>query len=217
MPKMGFNMPIMGIFEQRPGLKPAAGLADALFSSTQQRVLALLFGQPNRSFFANELIALAGAGSGAVQRELKRLAESGLLTVVRIGKQKHFQANPESPIYAELCTIASKTFGLAEPLRSALQPLADRIDGAFIFGSIAKKTDTSSSDIDLMVIGDPLSYADVFAAVEPVLARIGRPVNPTVYSRGDLARKIAEGNAFATRIMSQPKIWLIGDEESFTP
>jgi predicted nucleotidyltransferase len=217
MPKMGFNMPIMGIFEQRPGLKPAAGLADALFSSTQQRVLALLFGQPNRSFFANELIALAGAGSGAVQRELKRLAESGLLTVVRIGKQKHFQANPESPIYAELCAIASKTFGLAEPLRSALQPLADRIDGAFIFGSIAKKTDTSSSDIDLMVIGDPLSYADVFAAVEPVLARIGRPVNPTVYSRGDLARKIAEGNAFATRIMSQPKIWLIGDEESFTP
>jgi predicted nucleotidyltransferase len=198
-------------------LKPAAGLADALFSSTQQRVLALLFGQPNRSFFANELIALAGAGSGAVQRDLKRLAESGLLTVVRIGKQKHFQANPESPIYAELCTIASKTFGLAEPLRSALQPLADRIDGAFIFGSIAKKTDTSSSDIDLMVIGDPLSYADVFAAVEPVLARIGRPVNPTVYSRGDLARKIAEGNAFATRIMSQPKIWLIGDEESFTP
>jgi predicted nucleotidyltransferase len=190
------------------------GLADALFSSTQQRVLGLLFGQPNRSFYANEVIALAGSGSGAVQRELKRLADSGLVTVVRMGKQKHYQANPESPIYAELCAIASKTFGVAQPLREALQGLTDRIDAAFIFGSVAKRTDTATSDIDLLVISDALSYADVFEAVEPALARIGRPVNPTVYSASDLARKIAEGNAFATRVMSQPKIWLIGNDES---
>lgn len=194
---------------------PVAGLADALFSSTQQRVLGLLFGQPNRSFFANELIALTGSGSGAVQRELKCLAESGLVTVVRMGKQKHYQANPKSPIYGELCTIAAKTFGLAEPLRAALQSLADRIDAAFIFGSVAWKTDTGSSAIDLMVLSDALAYADVFAAVEPVLARIGRPVTPTVYSAADLARKIAQDNAFATRMMAQPKIWLIGNEESF--
>ncbi len=138
-----------------------------------------------------------------------------MVTVVRIGKQKHYQANPKSPIYDELCAIASKTFGLAHPLRTALQPLADRIDAAFIFGSVARKTDTATSDIDLLVISDALSYADVFEAVEPALARIGRPVNPTVYSAGDLARKIAEGNAFATRVMSQPKIWVIGNDESF--
>lgn len=215
MPRMGFNMPNMGMLKKQATVMPVAGLADALFSSTQQRVLGLLFGQPDRSFFANELIVLTGSGSGAVQRELKRLAESGLVTVVRMGKQKHYQANPKSPIYGELCAIASKTFGLTEPLRAALQPLADKIDKAFIFGSVARKTDTASSDIDLMVISDALSYADVFAAVEPALARIGRPVNPTVYSASDLTRKIAEGNAFVARVMSQPKIWLIGNDESF--
>jgi len=89
------------------------GLADALFSTTQQRVLGLLFGQPGRSFYANELIALTGGGSGAVQRELARLAHSGLITQQTIGRQKHYQANASAPIFGELCAIASKTMSLA--------------------------------------------------------------------------------------------------------
>src|SRR5882672_1862128 len=143
MPKTGIKMPNMGMKTKRgkAGTSPSpvrASLADALFSTIRQRVLAYLFGQPERSFFATELIKLAGGGSGAVQRELARLAESGLVTVTRVGTQKHYQANPKSPLFAELCSIAQKTVGLAEPLREALAPLAERITAVFVYGSVAK-------------------------------------------------------------------------------
>ena len=141
-------------------------------------VLGLLFGQPDRSFYATEMIGLAGVGSGGVQRELARLVQSGLVTVRPVGNQKHYQANPEAPIYAELCGIVRKTFGLAEPLRLALTPLAAQIKCAFVFGSVAKKQDTASSDIDLMVISDSLGYADTFAALEAASTQLGRTVNP---------------------------------------
>ena len=205
-------MPNMSMPNEPRSPKRTASLADALFSSTQQRVLGYLFGQPARSFFANELIGLVGAGSGAVQRELKRLAESGLVTVTHRGNQKHFQANPASPIFAELCSITQKTFGLAGPLREALAPLAGQIDAAFVFGSVAKKSDTAASDVDLMVVSDSLTYADLFGALEEAADKLGRPVNPTVYSRAELARRIGEGNAFVTRVLAQPKLWLIADE-----
>src|SRR5688572_15305175 len=144
IPKLGSTMPRMGIATISSGrAKRQASLADALFSTTQQRVLGLLFGQPDRSFYATELIAQAGAGSGAVQRELARLEQSGLVTVRRVGTQKHYQANPASPLFDELCGIARKTIGLAEPLRQALAPLTAAIDAAFVFGSVAKKQDTA--------------------------------------------------------------------------
>ncbi len=134
-------------------------------STIQQRVLAYLFGQPARSFFATELIKLAGGGSGAVQRELARLADSGLVTVTRVGTQKHFQASPTSPIFAELCAIVQKTVGLVEPLREALVPLAKRITAAFVFGSVAKRSDTATRDIDVLGLSDSVDYVDVFAAL----------------------------------------------------
>ncbi|MBI1284687.1 MAG: transcriptional regulator [Thiobacillus sp.] len=201
----------MGTKPRQPLPQSPASLADALFSSTQQRVLGYLFGQPERSFFANELIGLVGAGSGAVQRELKRLAESGLATVTRRGNQKHYQANPASPVFAELCGITQKTFGLAGPLREALAPLSDQIHAAFVFGSVAKKSDTASSDIDVMVISDTLTYADLFGALENVAGKLGRQISPAVYSRAELTRRIAEDNAFVTRVLAQPKLWLIGN------
>lgn len=191
-------------------------LADALFSGTQQRVLGLVFGQPERSFYATELIGLTGAGSGAVQRELARLAQSGLVTVRPVGNQKHYQANPDAPIYAELCGIAQKTVGLAEPLREAMAPLAKKITAAFVYGSVAKRQDTAASDIDLMLISDKLSYADVFAVLEEVGTRLGRPVNPTLMTRKDLAKRIADDNSFVTRVLAQPKLWLIGGELDLT-
>jgi len=123
-------MPNMGTKAGDPLQPKRTSLADALFSATQQKVLGYLFGQPERSFYATELIGLVGAGSGAVQRELARLAASGLVTVSRVGNQKHYQANPDSPIHAELCGIAMKTVGLAEPLRVALAPLAGQIQPA---------------------------------------------------------------------------------------
>lgn len=189
-----------------------ATMADALFSGTQQRVLGYLFGQPERSFFANELIHLVGAGSGAVQRELKRLADCGLVTVRKIGNQKHFQANPQAPIYQELCGITQKTFGLANPLMEALKPVGAEIEAAFVYGSVAKGQDTASSDIDLMIVSETLSYADVMLALDAAQARLGRPINPTVYSRAEIQRRRREGQAFVSRVFAQPKIWLKGGE-----
>ncbi len=190
----------------------APGLADALFNGTQQRVLALLFGQPTRSFYANELIGLVGMGSGAVQRELAKLARSGLVTVRSIGNQKHYQANPDSPIFDELKAVVQKTFGLAEPLRRALGPLSERLVAAFVYGSVAKNTDTASSDIDLMVISDELSYPDLFETLEAVSAAVGRTVNPTILTRDELAKRAKAKDSFTTRVFAQPKTWIVGDD-----
>ena len=193
-------------------MRRTSGLADALFSGTQQRVLGLLFGQPERSFYATELINLAGAGSGAVQRELARLAQSGLVTVKAVGNQKHYQANPASPIYDELCGVVRKTVGLAEPLRAALAPLAMQIKAAFVYGSIAKKEDTASSDIDLMLVSDTLTYGDVVLALQAATELLGREVNPNIFTSQDFAKRLKEGSSFVTRVMAQPKVWLIGGE-----
>jgi predicted nucleotidyltransferase len=216
MPNMGMTRkPTKSVRGKHlPPRETAVGLADALFSRTQQRVLAFLFGQPNRSFYASELIALAGGGSGAVQRELARLTQSGLVILRPMGKQKYYQANPESPLFSELRGIVEKTVGLAEPLRAALMPLSTKIHAAFVFGSIAKREDSASSDIDLMVLSDALSYGDLFAAMEETSQRLGRSVNPTILTSKELAKKLKSDNAFVTRVLSQPKIWLMGDENA---
>ena len=206
-------MPEMGTKKIPPSSATGTSLADALFTGTQQRVLGLLFGQPDRSFYANEVIALANAGSGAVQRELARLAQSGLVTTRPVGNQKHYQANPDSPIYAELCGIARKTVGLAEPLRAALLPLVPRIRAAFVFRSVAKRTDTGSSDIDLMVVSDGLSYADLFPTLEPLAAQLGRVVNPTILTSNELAKRVEQRESFITRVLAQPKVWLVGGQD----
>jgi len=189
-------------------------MADALFSGTQQRVLGLLFGQPSRSYYANELIALAGIGSGAVQRELARLERSGLVSVRAVGNQRHYQANASAPLFSELCGIVQKTVGLADPLRDALRRFAADIDAAFVYGSTAKGQDAASSDIDIMLIADDLSYGDVFEAVEATSERLGRPVHLQILSKRDLARRVKADSAFVTRVLSGPKIWLIGGKDA---
>jgi predicted nucleotidyltransferase len=188
------------------------GVADALFAKVQQRVLAVLFGNPRRSFYANEVIGLARFGTGAVQRELARLEASGLVLVTRVGKQKHYQANPRSPVFEEVRALVLKTVGLVDVLREALAPMSKSIRAAFIYGSIAKGEDTAASDVDLMVLSDRLTYADLFAALERVSADLGRKVAPTIYSSKELSKRMKQDNAFVTRVLGQPKLWLIGDE-----
>ena len=207
-------IPNMGI-KKRQTKTPASlviGTADALFSKVRQRVLGVLFGNPGRSFYANEVIALAGSGTGAVQRELIRLAATGLVTITRLGKQKHYQANAAAPVFEELRGLVLKTSGLADVLRAGLVPLTEQIIAAFVYGSVAKKQDSAKSDIDLMVVSDSLTYADLFAALEDSTNRLGRKVNPTVYSPQELAKRRKQGNAFVTRVLAQPKIWLIGGQ-----
>jgi len=189
-------------------------VADALFSKVRQRVLALLFGAPDRSFYTNEVIGLAQSGAGAVQRELSDLAAAGLLSVRKQGNQKHFQANTASPVFAELRSLVLKTSGLADVLRTALLPIAPQISLAFVFGSMAKQQDTAASDVDLLVVSDTLGYGDVFGALEAASQTLGRTINPALYSAADFQARQLGDNAFINRVMQQPKIWLIGQEES---
>jgi predicted nucleotidyltransferase len=201
VPIPGTNMPDMGTY------------ADALFTKTQQRVLAVLFGQPHRSFYANEIIGLAASGSGAVQRELARLEAAKLVTVQRIGNQKHYQANPVCPIFDELRRIVLKTFGVADVLRAVLQPLWTHIDVAFVYGSLARGTEHGASDIDLMIIGTLASHAQVLETLAPVQSQLGRVVNPTLYSPVEFVERIRDGKSFVMRVLEHPKIFVKGSED----
>lgn len=192
------------------------GLADALLTKTQQRLLGLLFGQPDRSFYASELIRQAGTGSGAAQRELARLETAGLITGRRVGRQKHYQANPKASLFSELRGIITKTVGVAEPIRTALKPVSRLIRAAFVYGSVAKGTDRAESDIDLLVVSDSLTYADLFGALESAGRRLGRKINVTLYSPEELTKRARAKNSFVTRVLAQPKMWIMGGEHDLS-
>ena len=215
MPEMGITAKPLKprTAARRPPVPARTGLADALFSATQQRVLALLFGQPGRSFFTNELIGLVGAGSGAVQRELRRLGESGLVTVTRIGSQKHYQANPRAPIFAELRGIVTKTLGPAEVLRAALLPLGDKLHLALVYGSVAKRSDTVESDIDLLIVSDVLTLEQVYTALAPVEQQLGRRVSPTLYTAAEFRRRQKGRNPFLAKLLAGEYIPLTEDAD----
>ena len=208
IPNLGRNIPNVGILEPKK-----ASLADALFTRVQQRVLGILFSDPERSFPATELIALAGVGTGAVHRELARLTQAGLVTVTPVGKQRRYQANRQSPVFPELHGLIQKTVGLAEPLRRALAPLATRIQVAFVYGSVAKGSDTARSDVDLMVIADDLSYSEVFEALQEAEKVVGRFVNPNLLTMGEWDTRKSERSHFVERIAAEPKVFVIGTED----
>lgn len=185
-------------------------LAGALFGLTQQKVLRLLFSHPERSYFASELIELAGAGSGAVQRELARLVESGLVTARTVGRQRHFQANIASPIFEELSGIIRKTSGIPELMRDALEPLADRARLILLYGSVALGHDTSASDVDVLIVGDDIRLEEVYSLLESPERRLRRRINPTVYSREEFSRRIAGRNPFLTKVLSGTTVPILG-------
>lgn len=189
------------------------GLADALFTRGQQRVLGILFAQPDRSFPATELIALAGVGTGAVHRELIRLVQSGLVTVTPLGRQRRYQANRQSPLFPELHGLVLKTVGLAEPLRQALAGFGGRIQVAFVYGSVAKGSDTAASDVDLMIIADDLTYGEAFAALEQAETAIARKINPNILSLPEWKRRRADESHFFNRVAEQPKLLIVGSED----
>lgn len=188
-------------------------LAEALFSRVQLRVLTLLFGQPDRSFHASEIIRLAASGSGAVQRELERLSIAGLIEVTVSGNRKFYQANRNSPLFEELHGLVIKTAGLVEPLKAALQPLAKQIQAAFVYGSVAKGGDTAGSDIDLMIIADDLGYGDIYKALQKAEDKLRRPINPNLMTTQEWRRKSADDSAFAGKIARQPRLFIIGEAD----
>jgi predicted nucleotidyltransferase len=185
-------------------------MIDALFSSTQRRVLGLLFGQPDRSFFATEIIARVGAGSGAVQRELVKLAGSKLVKVSQKGNQKHYQADPASPIFAELSALIRKTVGLADPIRAVLETKRQAIDIALIYGSVAKQQDTASSDIDVLLVSDSLTLETVYRMLARAEKELGRKINPTLYTKAEFDKRRSSNNAFLRRVFAGETIVLLG-------
>jgi predicted nucleotidyltransferase len=205
-------MPIMGTIRRVARDENAREMADALFGRVRKRVLALLFGHPERSFYANEIIRWVGGGSGAVQRELARMVAAGLVTVTRVGRQRHYQANVASPLFSELRGIVVKTSGLGDILRDAISPLKSDVRAAFVFGSVPQGTDTAQSDIDLMIVSDHLTYAELFGALEKASTELARPVNPTIYTSEEFARRMSGQSPFLTKVLSRPKIWIIGDD-----
>ena len=186
-------------------------LADALFTATQQRLLGLLFGQPERSFFVTELIELADVGRGTVQRELSRLERSGLVNTMRRGNQKHYRANADAPVFQELCSIIRKTVGVQEQVRAGLEPLEARISLALIYGSVAKRSDTARSDIDLLVVSNDLTLEDLYSHLFDVEKRLGRKINPTLYTVSEFSKRRTSGNAFLKRVLEGPIALLKGD------
>lgn len=186
-------------------------IASALFSDSQARLFRWLFGQPGRGFHLNELRRLTGLGSSSLQRELRKLTQAGLVSSERVGNLRRFQANPKSPVFAEVVALTRKTLGLEPMLRDALASLAPRLRAAWIYGSVAKRTDTATSDVDVMVVGEDLALGDVLERLVPLEAELGRKINPTCYSPSEFERRLAEPDSFVTRVLGQPILPLIGD------
>ncbi|MFZ4538341.1 MarR family transcriptional regulator [Propionivibrio sp.] len=186
-------------------------IASALFSDSQSRVLRWLFGQPDRMFHLSELRRLTGLGSASLQRELNRLAEAGLVNSERSANLRRFQANPQSPVFSELVSLTRKLLGIEPLLREALLPLVPALQAAWVYGSVAKQTDTAQSDIDVMLIGENLLLGSILELLLPLEAQLGRKINPTCYSLAEFERRRADPDSFVSRILTQPILPLIGD------
>ena len=186
-------------------------VATALFGKTQRGLLALFFVRPDEAFYLREIVRTARIGQGAAQRELARWVEAGLLTRSRRGNQVYYQANAASPVFAELKGLTIKTAGVADVVCDALARLAGRITLAFIHGSLATGTENAVSDVDVVIVGD-VSFSDVVAALHGAQDRIGREINPSVYSTTEFKKKIRAGHHFLTSALAGTKIFLVGGE-----
>ncbi len=183
----------------------------SLFGKTRQTLLSLLYGRADEAHLQESLIQLAALGRGTVQRELEFLTRAGVVRRMVRGRQVYFQANPDSPIYQELRGLVTKTGGVADALRAALAPLAERIRTAFIYGSVAKGKERSASDVDVMVIGE-VSFSETAEALGRTQHAIGREVNPSVYPPGEFRTKVAAKHHFLQTVLKGEKIFLIGDQ-----
>jgi len=192
---------------------PTTAIGNALFTKTQQRVLSLLYGKPDTSFYTNEIVRLLDMGRGTIRRELDRMVSVGLLNLTHEGNQHHYQANSQNPIYEELLGIIRKTFGIADVINVALASVNEQIDMAFIYGSIARGEETVNSDIDLLVVTDSLAYADLMTVLNDAELSLGRPINPSIYTAEQIKNKLNQKNTFLTKVMEQPKVWVKGSED----
>lgn len=185
-------------------------LMDLLFGTYRQRILGELLLHPESSYHVRELARVTDTTAGTLHKELTKLAEAGLLLREEQGNQVRYQANRQCPIYSELASLFRKTTGLADVLANALQPLADNIKTALVFGSVARGEETASSDIDLLIIGD-VGFADVVKALHPAQTVLSREINPVIYSSAEIQKRIKSKDHFIQQILKQDTIPVLGE------
>lgn len=198
----------------KPAAASAANLGELLFGAYRRQVLALLLMHPEQSFHVREIARITGKPAGTLYRELNSLAEAGLLERKPFGNQIHYRANSTCPIYDELRGILRKTFGVADVLRDALEPVAAQISVAFVYGSLARGEERAKSDVDVMIIGK-LKFSDAVLALSTAEEMLRREVNPHIYSQREFKTKFADKEPFLLRVMESPKIYITGTENDF--
>ena len=185
---------------------------DALLPKTRQGILAATLVQPEKAWYVAELARRLGVPSSSLQRELRDLSEAGILTIHRQGRMVYYQANRDSPVFADLRGLLLKTAGLVDVLAQALKPLAAKLQMAFVYGSIAVGTEESDSDIDLMVVGQ-VSPPDLALPLRRAREMLGREINPTVYSPAEFDRKRKASDPFLRQVLDKPRLVVLGNKD----
>ena len=186
-------------------------IATALFGKVRRGILGLLYTHSDESYYLRQIARIVGVGQGAVHRELVNLSGAGLLIRSRRGNLVYYEANRNCPVFADLRGLIVRTAGVADVLRVALAPLADRITAALVYGSVARGAEKTDSDVDVMVIGD-VDFGDIVSALRPAQDQLRREVNPSVFSSAEFRERIASKDHFITSVLREPKVILIGDE-----
>jgi predicted nucleotidyltransferase len=183
-----------------------------LGSQIRAKLLSWLLLHPDGRYFVRQLKPIVNEDATNISRELARLAKMGILTSRTEGRQKYYQANRECPFFIELQGLVIKTYGVVDVLQMALKPLAKRIEIAFIYGSFARGTIRPESDIDLVIIGK-CRFGDVVEVIHDVQGKIGREINPTVYSSREWQQKLVERHHFVKSVREAEKIFIVGNED----
>lgn len=187
-------------------------LSKVLFGKTRGAVLALLFSHTGEQFYLRQIARETGCSPGALQRELNQLLEAGLVIRRKQGHQTYYQVNRESPVYEELKDLVSKTVGLNAVLRSSLEHLSGRIRFAVIFGSLARGAESSSSDVDILIVGD-VHFSEVVEAFQETQRELRREINPVVYSEPEFLDRVGSDHYFVSRVLDAPITFLIGNRD----
>ena len=183
----------------------------ALFPHVRQGVLAATLGQPDKWWYLSELANRLETSPSSLQRELSSLVASGILVHRREGTRAYFKAETQSPVFRDLQQLFEKTAGLAPILEQMLKPFGDKIQSAFIYGSVARSREHAMSDVDVMVIGRA-GLADLSPALRKAEERLGREVNVTAYSPEEFREKIKSRDHFLAAVLRGRKQFVKGSQ-----